>query len=1082
MKVSRVTADVTEASLCLARLALFEQTGWFYAFGNTPPEYVFPGIAQDAATAEVLLLASGDLRSPLYSLTRDARLSARVRFTVNDQDVRIVARNVLLLWLAHASTSDVVFSVWFSIGLAATANRALHDAFGTLCGPGGGDALTSIGVQFASPHDRDRVVQTWREWSTAALQLSEVQTMRTRTLVKQFKVSKRKIPDVFAGFLAGVLKSPGGQPCPDVAHFAEEAKAYGKTGNIQPQDAPDAVMVAVNPTLVTIRDRWDLHYGSFPFSAFPLCITDLSSHHPTLTDMCHSELKKWLEALERRRSDGGVAWTFIIGDCVRLCATLTPRLFDVVCTSNVADHVGLLPLLQAGRMVTRPGGLMITTTLLFLTYAEDVKDYLRQNLGLDPEFWPGVLGWRCLGHEGDLAPTSSDIEVQRPDIDALQRRMMNSPDLQKHRGEARLLWAPAPLSNLPLSLNEQTDELVRLCRLHHGRGVDGRTAVPAVATNDGMNRYHIHTLFPVLCSALDAVSRLAEEDNAEICDLLAFGRGEMQLVEVSIDVPRATFLDPQPHPVLSLRTREHGTLRYSALWMDSSGETPVLKLLIDPEKLEGAVATLMSLRVEIGPAFLRKGQMVSSFPPKLLRWLCSLRGDLTIAGAVPSRHEEKDCWRVSFDLQREWWTAIDSGGIARAVGRDGGLAVEVSVKGTQLHKEFTFPSPTVGTKVRVQLSRRRRQLTLIVPKAKFDFYDRAPSTLWLDDVDEWWPCRPSDRSMVTLSGMIMSAEDKFKSRSRHPSELSPLTALKDTTILLFQCQDDVAIQLCNYDRTECLGLIVHHGLRCNHRDGHVAADISIRFGPLTERTAPFFQQLWDNHPHRIILCSEAELELFRKFVRLFASRAKDMSTWSRPPTRGALPAEQQPLFVRVLFPPLLCHVGDNKKGIDEMRPHLDDGVTLSQLPVNMIRRAKEEGAVLFKQSEFDEAAAAFQRAIALHLCDWTPPDTRDYDILVSQCFLNLAACLLKLMATLGALTSKRTEHARDVIQCCDEALKLIPSDNLGLTSKAHYRKGCALEALGDANGAAIAFEAALEAAPKSPDIMDAYRRTRGPTQ
>lgn len=57
------------SDLCLARHVVLDMLNFYCAFRNSPPAYVLPGVC----TADVLLLASGDLRSALYSLARYAR-------------------------------------------------------------------------------------------------------------------------------------------------------------------------------------------------------------------------------------------------------------------------------------------------------------------------------------------------------------------------------------------------------------------------------------------------------------------------------------------------------------------------------------------------------------------------------------------------------------------------------------------------------------------------------------------------------------------------------------------------------------------------------------------------------------------------------------------------------------------------------------------------------------------------------------------------------------------------------------------------------------------------------------------------
>jgi hypothetical protein len=164
--------------LCLSREVVFEKLHVYYAFGNTPPTYVLPGVAQDA---DVLLLASGDLRSALFSLKSDAAGRHALRFTVNDEDKHVIARNVILLWLAHHVEPHQLYltlSFWFSLGLTPCIAKVLRSALATLAADEAGERFAEIDVRFFSKADREIVIAVLRDWSTWQLDWRTLQQQR----------------------------------------------------------------------------------------------------------------------------------------------------------------------------------------------------------------------------------------------------------------------------------------------------------------------------------------------------------------------------------------------------------------------------------------------------------------------------------------------------------------------------------------------------------------------------------------------------------------------------------------------------------------------------------------------------------------------------------------------------------------------------------------------------------------------------------------------------------------------------------------------------------------------------------------
>jgi hypothetical protein len=590
----RSTADPDASStsqhseLCLTRHVVFDKPDYFFAFGNPVPWYVLPGVCGSAA--DVLLLASGELRSALYSLTRDARQRLPVSFFVNDSDRHVLARNVVLLWLAHHAPAAHIFTIWFSLGLSASAHASLHRALDALAGPSCTDELAQISVDFWRPEDHRLISGVVREWKAMRLEWSRVQELRAAEFERFLNKNLAQIAaDGVAGalFMLHDMSERGSYELKAKAKV--ELMEYLYTGTlIPPEEEQPSPPQMPNPTLFRSASAYAMHSAASPFTAFPHCATEYAGPRP-LTAICLREMEAWVAELRARA--GGVRWTFGCGDCLQLCAALAPRQFDVVATFDAADRVGLLPLLQAARLVTKQEGTLLTLTFLDISFCDDLTGYLKSNLFLEPALWPGVLGWRCIrciGHEGALAPQSSQVQL---DMISWNCRYTKTE-------ECFLTWARAEPTNLPLDASQgEVPSLVRACRLSAVPLPLGFSFVPpAVVQKFDGNGLHLHSLLPVLAAATET-DRLLKPADREMKDLLAYWRGELRrLVVASMPLSEAAVeatTKKQPNLAVLLETREHGTLLYSALWLSREAAEWRVCWLVDPDLLEGATAKLV---------------------------------------------------------------------------------------------------------------------------------------------------------------------------------------------------------------------------------------------------------------------------------------------------------------------------------------------------------------------------------------------------------------------------------------------------------------------------------------------------------
>lgn len=104
----------------------------------------------------------------------------------------------------------------------------------------------------------------------------------------------------------------------------------------------DSALV-VNNTIFTDPSRYNLHYGTAFYKSFHLW--HFRPNEGSLQDYCKSQHAEWVTDLQT--SAQKIRYEFVLGDCNAICMNSPQwfQTFNVIDTSNVCDHVGLLGLL-----------------------------------------------------------------------------------------------------------------------------------------------------------------------------------------------------------------------------------------------------------------------------------------------------------------------------------------------------------------------------------------------------------------------------------------------------------------------------------------------------------------------------------------------------------------------------------------------------------------------------------------------------------------------------------------------------------------------------------------------------------------
>ncbi|KAK8088301.1 hypothetical protein PG997_003262 [Apiospora hydei] len=369
----------------------------FYPIGNTPAVCLSRGLPQ-GVDADILLLGSGDLRNILY--TTYANLPRKLNFTCCDIETAVAGRNVLLLSLIidenDSSNSSILWNIYYDIYLTKAAAAVLEgqlekllavsDSLETWRQSKYGEALS-----FCDEGTLALAREFWSKCLASARALDkpalEKELKRTRQLEAGGEGSL-----MLTGFRSA---SPGAVNALQV--LPETHAHYWRTGSLtEPTaDLPNPLMGSILSEHTLLHRATDPVLGFHLATAFskiapgsPLRIDGQSQGKDRLVQAAITQFREWVGAFQSQLKHG-VDVSFAIADALNFCQALkdarggissTPTLyrrqfdmsgfdldpkryssstvkgllFDVVDTSNLADHLGAVNLLISASPLLKP--------------------------------------------------------------------------------------------------------------------------------------------------------------------------------------------------------------------------------------------------------------------------------------------------------------------------------------------------------------------------------------------------------------------------------------------------------------------------------------------------------------------------------------------------------------------------------------------------------------------------------------------------------------------------------------------------------------------------------------------------------
>lgn len=348
----------------------------------------------------------------------------------------------------------------------------------------------SIYGHFIRVCSSDTLAELRRYWSYY-FNFEKLSPQRKKNIVNAFKVN---INAKGKSFILSSARSAGPLFAHAIELTAEHFDHYWLTGlsSPDPKDAPSATYI--NPTMTKIQfgEGFVVHYGTHPLMAFPLAEAfvplkgsnqyKISSH--TLFDLAKRQFTDWCTSFKKCVTVKKVILRFFAGDALGFCHALNqfnimkgsngcvytspwkavplilhsgdyecpgvnkaPMSFEVIDTSNLIDHLGMLNLLVGTIPLLSKLSFssILTESLLTTGSNEDAMVGLLDRLLGDPTLMTTLL---------DLVPSSflSKFNTQSNTHEIFSYKTIGGGQIQFHeRVVWRLLSLSDPMSNPPPS-------------------------------------------------------------------------------------------------------------------------------------------------------------------------------------------------------------------------------------------------------------------------------------------------------------------------------------------------------------------------------------------------------------------------------------------------------------------------------------------------------------------------------------------------------------------------------------------------------------------------------------------------------
>ncbi|KAG9094958.1 hypothetical protein FRC06_010299 [Ceratobasidium sp. 370] len=427
-------------------------------YGNT----VAISLTQDLSpeqSADILLLGCGDPRNILFTLYADVVASPtpqKLDITCCDIEPAILARNILLFTLLENNKDfDRIWDVFYHFKIDDQASEILtcqseqlYDIAGDIevwCASRFGSFL-----KFVDPRTLVKIRQHWRSYADFPdLSLSRLKKLRKELSELSESILMGDGSYISPGRSAGMLWMEAAEPMINLF------KHYWETGTTYTLDSEVKKANNLNPTFVYSipGEVFNPHYGTFPQGfhltlAFAPIVSGATypNSEAAIIGVMKQQFTAWGHAFRASQAAGALTIRFSSGEAIAFCCALdlfastgraatgihpsasqppAPSSFNVIDTSNLTDHLGLLNILLVAQplLKTIPASQAILYTETLLPTGEDAtKSFLdwvcasvptiSALLGIAPRAYVLAFAAHSNSHER-LSPTKANQYHER---------------------------------------------------------------------------------------------------------------------------------------------------------------------------------------------------------------------------------------------------------------------------------------------------------------------------------------------------------------------------------------------------------------------------------------------------------------------------------------------------------------------------------------------------------------------------------------------------------------------------------------------------------------------------------------------
>ncbi|XP_015757149.1 PREDICTED: uncharacterized protein LOC107336596 isoform X1 [Acropora digitifera] len=391
-----------------AGLTLYPEGLFSYSMGNTRARDLTELMASSAdQMLDLLLLASGDVRNILYTVAQMSLRNSQERaqclnFHLNDYDPTIVARNAVILDVVGSINADVaedldfLWNIWYNMALSESDYIRLQKVLAVLA-ERKFDSVDQSVLRFGDSTVLKECQDIWKDWRGLDLDIKQMKHERRHFIGKKIKTTGKEWKVIVKNLCDGVLSQlmVGITSCErmysnDSLHM--ELKHWFEEGSTN-DEAEKA-----NPTLIRpFVHKWKQHYTACPFESYLPVEGKMLQRYGSLTAACKEILRLLVKRYQQYRSKLiSLKVTLWTGDALSLCTSGFPpeQLFDVIDTSNVGDHIGLLNVLVCcgPRLKTPSKSLLFTSSLLWTRGCQTIVEFYNKCVGVQFHLLPTILG------------------------------------------------------------------------------------------------------------------------------------------------------------------------------------------------------------------------------------------------------------------------------------------------------------------------------------------------------------------------------------------------------------------------------------------------------------------------------------------------------------------------------------------------------------------------------------------------------------------------------------------------------------------------------------------------------------------